>query len=227
MRAVTTRRSPKSFSWSYSKLKNFESCPKRHYHVDVVKDYKEEEGESLLFGNELHKAMAARLQKGTPLPKGFAVYEPWAERMLTPGGNLLVEQKFAIDANFGPVEFFDKNAWFRGVADVLRIKGSVGLAVDWKTGKIIEDSQQLALMAACVFAHFPEVHALRTEFVWLKDDAQTRADFRRTDMPKMWAGLWPRISALEQAHNTTTYPAKPGFLCRRYCPVTGCPHHGE
>ena len=29
------------------------------------------------------------------------------------------------------------------------------------------------------------------------------------------------------AYDTTTYPAKPGPLCRRYCPVAACPHHGE
>ncbi len=30
---------PKEWSWSYSKLKNYEVCPKRHYEVDVLKNY--------------------------------------------------------------------------------------------------------------------------------------------------------------------------------------------
>ena len=43
--------------------------------------------------------------------------------------------------------------WYRGIADVLKIAGSVALAVDWKTGKVIDDAPQLALLAACIFAH--------------------------------------------------------------------------
>lgn len=225
--ALTTYAKPKPFSFSYSRLKNFESCPKRHYHVDVVKDVREEESEQLKWGNALHDAFAKRLSKGTPLPKGMEIYEHWMEKLVTPGGNLHVELKLAMNKDFAPVEFFDRTAWFRGVCDALMVKGPVGLAIDWKTGKIVEDSQQLALMAACVFAHFPDLQALRTEFVWLKEDATTRADFRRTDMPRMWSSLWPRIEALRHAHETTSYPAKPGFLCRRWCPVSSCPHHGE
>ena len=60
MQVTTTRNKPKAFAWSYSRLKNFESCPKRHYHVDVVKDVREEESEQLKWGNALHDAFAKR-----------------------------------------------------------------------------------------------------------------------------------------------------------------------
>lgn len=224
----TTYNKPKPFAWSYSRLKNYESCPKRHWHVDIAKDVKEEESEALLYGNMLHDALAKRIGKGKELPEPFKHFEPWAERVIGDGtGELLVEQKLAITKDFGPCEFFDKSAWFRGVGDVIKIVGGAALILDWKTGKIVEDSQQLALMAACVFAHHPGVRKVRSEFIWLKEDATTRADFTREDMPKMWNNLWPRIEALETAHTTTTYPAKPGNLCRRWCPVQKCPHHGE
>ena len=46
MQVTTTRNKPKSFAWSYSKLKNFETCPKRSWHLDVARDIKEPEGEA-------------------------------------------------------------------------------------------------------------------------------------------------------------------------------------
>jgi hypothetical protein len=224
---VTTRgNKPKPFAWSYSRLKNYETCPKRHWHCDIVKDVKEEESDQLLYGNMLHSAMAKRISEGVPLPKGYDEYEDWAVKVLTGEGKVLVEQKLALNKDFGATSFFARDAWFRGVGDVIKIIGPVALVLDWKTGKIVEDSQQLALMAACVFAHHPEVMKVRSEFIWLKDDATTRADFTREGMSAVWASLWPRLQALEQAHNTTTYPAKPGGLCKRYCPVSQCPHHG-
>lgn len=225
----------KPFSWSYSRLKNFESCPKRHWHVDIQKDFKEEEGEQLLWGNAVHKALAATIDKGTPLPVGMTHYQKWVDRIVTGQGNILVEQQLAIDENFGPTKWFESDAkragmgspWYRGIGDVVKIVGPVALIIDWKTGKILEDAPQLALMAACVFAHYPTIQKVRSEFVWLKEDATTRADFDRNGMANIWKGLWPRIEALKNAHETTTYPPKPGRLCRRFCPVTACPHYGE
>ena len=212
MQVVTTRNKPKPFAWSYSRLKNFESCPKRHWHLDIQKDIKEEEGEALLWGNVVHKALADRVAKSVPLPKAMADYEKWAERILTGGGNILVEQKLAITKDFAATSWFGDTAWYRGIGDVIKIVGPVALIVDYKTGKILEDGSQLALMAACVFAHHADVKKVRSEFVWLKEDATTRADFTRDDMTRVWRNLWPRIEALEHAHNTITYPPKPGAL---------------
>lgn len=227
MEITTVRNKEKPFSWSYSKLKNFETCPKRHWHVDVARDVKEPEGEALMWGNVVHKALADRVEHGTPLPKTMSEYESWASRILTGQGKILVEQKLAINKEFGPESWFSDNAWYRGIGDVIKVVGPVALIVDYKTGKIIEDGSQLALMAACVFAHHPEVQKVRSEFIWLKEDANTRADFTREGMVKVWRDLWPRIESLEYAHKTVSFPPKPGSLCKRWCPVNVCPHHGE
>lgn len=230
MSMVTTRRGgPKPFAWSYSRLKNFESCPKRHWHIDIQKDVKEEESEQLKWGEIVHKAAAARCgPKRVPLPDNLVkLLEPWCERVTKGDGDIKTEQKLAITADFGACGFFDKDVWFRSIGDVIKINGPVALLADWKTGKVIEDSQQLALGAACVFAAYPDVRVVRAVFIWLKEDAESSAVFKREDMPAMWKGVWPRVSMLEQAHNLQSYPAKPGRLCRSWCPVTQCPHHGE
>lgn len=229
MAVVTTRRTPKEFAWSYSKLKNFESCPKRHFHIDIAKDIREEESEQLKWGNYVHDILAKRCGSGTPLPEGTpAHYEVWCDR-ITRGGNsqILVEQKLAITRDLGKTSWFGNDAWYRGVGDVIKIVGDVALIVDWKTGKILEDSVQLALMAQCVFAHYPEVQRVRSIFVWLKEDADTTEDFSRADMVGLWNLLHPRITNLKNANDTMTYAPKPGALCRKWCPVTFCPHHGK
>jgi hypothetical protein len=219
---------PRPFTWSYSRLKNFENCPKKHYELDIAKNIKEEEGESLLWGNYVHKHMALACgPTRAPLPDQLAPYQKYVDRLVTSPGNILVEQKLALMRNFGACEFFAPAVWFRGIGDVIKINGSVALTGDWKTGKILEDSVQLALTAACIFAKFPEVKKIRSVFWWLKEDCETVEDFTPADMPGLWRALWPRIEAMEHAHNTTTYQAKPSGLCKHYCPVTSCPHHGK
>jgi hypothetical protein len=230
MQVTTTGRKPKAFAWSYSKLKNYETCPKRSWHLDHAKDIREEESEQLAYGNTLHKVLAEAIAGKAPLPPHFAKLKPWVEKVTAAGNGpapkILVEQQLAIRADFGPTEWFGNDAWYRGIADVIKIVGPVAAVLDWKTGKIIEDGVQLALMAACVFAHHPSIQKIRTEFVWLKEDAVTRADFSRDDMPKVWAGVLPRVQSLENALKTATFPPKPSFLCRKWCPVEHCPHHG-
>lgn len=223
---VTTRGKPKAFAWSYSKLKNYETCPKRYYTIDVAKAVKEEESEQLLYGNMLHKHLAAAISGKAALPAGFTTHQHWVDKLQAGSATLLVEQQLAITKDFGPTEWFGDDAWYRGIADVIKIAGPVAAVLDWKTGKILEDGVQLALMAACVFAHHPGVDKIRTEFVWLKEDATTRADFTRADMPKVWAGVLPRVQMLTNAHAAMEFPPKPGTLCRKWCPVTSCPHQG-
>lgn len=228
MQLTTTGRKPKAFAWSYSKLKNFETCPKRSWHLDHAKDIREEESEQLAYGNTLHKVLAEAISGKAPLPKHFSNMKPWVDKVTGVGnGTILVEQQLAITKDFGPTEWFGKDAWYRGIADVIKIVGPVAAVLDWKTGKIIEDGVQLALMAACVFAHHPDIQKIRTEFIWLKEDAVTRADFSRNDMAKVWAGVLPRVQMLENALTTSTFPAKPSFLCRKWCPVETCAHHGS
>jgi hypothetical protein len=224
--ARPAQRGPRAFSWSYSKLKNYEVCPQRHYQVDIAKAFKDEEGEQLAWGNQLHDVLAKAIGKGEPLPKGFEKYQPWVDKMLEGEFKVDVELKLAITENFEPCAFFDDKAWFRGVIDVLKRTTAVALIGDWKAGKILEDSVQLALFAQLIFSHYPNIQKVRTEFIWLKHDATTREDFDRRDMQELWAALAPRVDMLKQAHTTGEYPVKPGGLCRRYCPVTSCVHHG-
>lgn len=219
---------PKEFAWSYSKLKNYRTCPKRYYEIDVTKNYQEDfTGEHLQWGNQVHKAFEERISKGTPFPKGMEHFEDAALRLLAVPGKVLTEQKLAIRRDLAPCTYFDKQTWFRGIADLLIINPPVALAIDYKTGKILEEAEQLALLAECVFSHYPDVHAVRTEFWWLKDDAATRQDFRRTKRKDTWRGIMPKVMELENAHKTMDFPPRTSGLCKKHCIVTGCPHNGK
>lgn len=218
----------KPFAWSFSRMKNFEVCPKRHYEIDLAKNIKEPEGEQLVWGNFVHKGLAERCGKDqTPLPKELAMYEPWAVKVLGNGGEVFVEESLALTKNFTPAGNFDADTWLRVKCDFIRIVGDVALTVDWKTGKILEDSVQLALTAACIFAKFPNIKAVRASYVWLKEDCESSENFYREDMPGMWRSIWHRIEAMEQAHTHVNYPPTPSGMCMKWCAVKSCPHNGK
>lgn len=219
---------PKEFSWSYSKLKNYRTCPKRYYEIDVAKNYQEDfSGEHLAWGKQVHTAFEERIRDGKPFPSGMEHFEEAAERLLAVPGTKLVEQQLAIKRDLSPCTWFDKQTWFRGIADLLILNPPVALAIDYKTGKIVEETEQLALLAECVFSHHPDIHAVRTEFWWLKDEAATREDFKRSKRKDTWRGVMPKVMALEEAHKTMEFPPIRTGLCKNHCIVTGCAFNGK
>jgi len=222
----------KKFAWSWSRLKNYRVCPKKHYHVDLAKEFPEPDNEVLIWGNQVHKAMSEYIDKGVKLPPMMEHYDPWPNMLVSAreaGWTVKTELKLAMSESHKPTSFFDNATWFRGVCDALAIAPTknAALSIDWKTGQIKPDAEQLALNAALIFSHYPEVNLVDTVYVWLGNDDQTRVRYGRMDMLPMWSGLMPEIRQLEEAHRTTTYPPKPSGICIRHCPVTSCPHFGK
>lgn len=219
----------KEWSWSYSKLKNYENCPKKMYEVDIAKRYPEklDPNGPLAWGNAVHDALAAALRDGTPLPEGMKHLQTWVDRVGRGAGQLYVEQKYAINRNFEKTAYFANDVWYRGIGDVVRVDNDLALVLDWKTGKILEDSVQLMLMAQCLFSHFPSLKYVRSEFIWLKDECTSPELFTRKEVADQWIGLLDRVNRMEQAAINMDYPPKPSGLCKSYCPVTACPFHGK
>lgn len=224
----------KPFAWSFSRLKNYEVCPKRYYETDVLKSFSDDSNEELAWGTRVHSVMAERCEKQIPIPTEMPIhYELWAQRVLAGGGEIYVEQELAIDENFGPAPWFGARdgggpqPWFRAKVDFLKIQNSIALLADWKTGKITEESVQLGLACACVFAKWPHLEAIRASYVWLKEDAESSDTVLRTDMPTLWRNLWPRISKLASSHQSMDFPPTPNGMCRRFCKVVSCPNHGK
>ena len=212
----------KPFTWSYSRLKNWRSCPYKHQQVDLLRKYTES-NEQLVYGNKVHKAFADALTGKSPLPREFDVWEKWVKMIKLLPGDLLVEQKFAVDRSLSATEYFGPKVWMRGIGDAIKIDGTRAAAIDFKTGKMKHDSEQLVLMAQCLFSHHSELEKIRATFIWLQDDAITSDNYTREDVANAWKnGLLAEVEEMEQAAQTQHYPKHPSGLCKAYCPVSDC-----
>lgn len=225
------------FAWSYSRLKNFRSCAKRHYHYDIAKDIREDKSEALAFGDDVHQALHMRLAKGTPLPAMMYEYEPIVQEFLagtpSPDTQILVEQKFAITRDFTPTTYFDKKnpPWFRSIADAVKVKTlpdgrQIALNWDWKTGKPKPDPLQILTAATCLLMQYPKMVAVRNAFIWLQDGIKTEVTLKREQLPELWTSIIPEVAIYEEACRTQTFPPKKNGLCREYCGVETCQYHG-
>jgi PD-(D/E)XK nuclease superfamily len=214
------------FTWSYSKLKAFETCPKRHYHYDIAKDVKEEESRALKEGAAMHTAFEERVRDGKALPLPYAQHEPLMKKLIDAPGDTMAEQKLGLTKDFRPSAFFGSNVWFRTVLDFAKIRPQTAVVIDYKSGKVTDDDTQLALMSATLMHYAPNVEVVSAGFLFVNNDKLVSRSYNREGLKGIWREILPRVQRLEDATVEGEYPPRPSGLCIKYCAVTSCPHYG-
>jgi CRISPR/Cas system-associated exonuclease Cas4 (RecB family) len=219
----------KQTAWSYSRLNSFETCPKKFWHLSVKKDVFEAESEHMRYGKQVHKALELRIGKTRPLPLNLRYLEKYASKLASAKGEKVTEQQLAIDSQFEPCDWFSKQTWCRAIIDLAIISPPHAVVIDYKTGRISDDFTQLRLAGTLLMLHMPEIQTVDLAFLWTKEKKLTKDErlLHRDDIKNVILDLMPRLKKYEKAHRTESFPARPGGLCKKYCPVKQCPHHGE
>jgi hypothetical protein len=217
-----------STSWSFTSLQQFRNCPRQYHEIRVLKNFREEESEHLLWGNRVHEAFAQALDKNVLLPAGMEMWQPIVEQFRELRGECLVENKLAVDSGFRPSGWKDwARTWCRGIVDAMWLRDDgVAVACDWKTGKRKPNSDQLALFALLIFAHHPQIQVVRSMFVWLKSAEKDREDFKREDIPRLWNLFLTDLQRLNNCMDTNTWVPRTSGLCS-FCPVSTCSYQGR
>lgn len=221
-------------AWSYSSITLFDQCPKKYYHLRVAKDIKEPESEAMLYGTAVHEAAENYMRDGTPIPEKFAFMEPYLAKLKAIPGEKLCEHKMGLKRTregMVPCEFFDPDVWFRGIADLLIIdrEKKEARVIDYKTGKSARyaDPKQLALMASCVFFHFPEVERVRAGLLFVVSKDFIPVDFLVKHRHDIFVKLDNILTARDTAYATGVFNPKQNFSCKQWCPVLDCAHNGR
>ena len=213
-------------------MKTFDQCPKKYYHLKVVKDYKEDfETEPILYGNEFHKAAEEYIGKDTPLDPRFGFAQPVLDKLNNMDGEKLCEYRMGLTANLEPCGFFDKNAWWRGVSDLTILNREKGVAkvIDYKTGKSAKyaDKGQLELMALATFKHFPEIKKVKGGLLFVGGNAFIQDTYTIENESSLWQKWLGEYGKMEQAYEADVWNPRPTGLCRAHCIVLECSHNGR
>lgn len=221
----------KPISWSFSGIKSFDQCPKKYYHLKVVKDYKETPHEATLYGSEFHKAAEEYIRDGKPLPPQFDYAKDVLDVLNNMKGDKHCEYEMGLTENLEPTGFKAENVWWRGIVDLAIIDKESGEAriVDYKTGKSARyaDTGQLELMALATFKFFPEVQRVRAALLFVVCNDFIKATYTRDDVPALWEKWIGEYNKLKAAYENGVWNPRPSGLCRKHCVVTECVHNGR
>lgn len=216
-------------AYSYSALKDFEQCPAKYYETRVLKKYKTEKTEAIIYGEEVHLALELYIKDDLPLGK-HARFKPVADVFIKMKGTKHTELKMAVNKDLEPVEFFAPDVWFRGIADLTIINGNEARIADWKSGKDkYPDKDQLEIMALMIFAHFPDVNYVRAALVFLLYDnivPKKGEMYNRIQFHTLWAKWQSKAARIEAAYESNVWVMKSSALCG-WCSVKDCPNYKE
>ena len=100
-------------SWSYSAVKLYEQCPRKYYHLRVIKDIKDDDNkEHLIYGNEFHSAAEHYVRSGTPLPEHFKFAKQQLDSLIQLPGGKHCEYKMGLTKDLLPCKFFASDCWY-------------------------------------------------------------------------------------------------------------------
>jgi hypothetical protein len=210
-------------AFSFSRLNNFETCPKKFHATSIAKSFKEQPSAAMDYGKAVHKALELRVGRGVPLPDHLGHLEGIAYQLFNTPGLKETELQMAINESHEPVGWFDKDVYCRSIADLAINVGTKAALFDYKTGKKSGEFLQLKLTGALYFQHHPKIESIKCAFVWTKDRSVTMDVLRREQLPDVWSAIAPRVDRYQEAFAKTEFPPRPGYHCR-WCPVQTCPY---
>ena len=217
--------------WSFSRIKSFEQCPKKFYHLKVAKDYKEPETEAMLYGTAVHLAAEEYVRDGKPLPPEYVYVKAPIDALCAKKGEKLCELEMGLTADLEPCGFRDEEVWWRGIADlvILDEESKTAWVIDYKTGKNTRyaDKGQLELMALAVFKHYPDIETVKGGLLFVVCNELIKDTYNSTDAGKMWEKWLADYNRMETAFDSDVWNAHQSGLCKRHCLVTECVHNGR
>ena len=209
-------------AFSYSRLNNYEACPRRFHATSIAKDWKEPESEQMHYGKAVHKALELRVAQGVQLPMHIAHLESMAALLAKAQGTKLCEYQMCIDVNLKPTSWFGKAAYCRATADLVIDYGTKAALFDYKTGRKDDNFLQLKLTACLLLLHQPRLETIKCSFIWTKDKSTTGpVEVTREGAANVWSELAPRIQRYQEAFVNNDFPPRPSWKCRG-CPVLTC-----
>lgn len=217
-------------NWSYSSLKQYETCPRQYHAVRILRSVPREETEQTLYGTALHEAAEEYVKNQTPLPPQFAFMQPIIDALLGKTGQKLAEHEMALTVHLEPCGWKDPAVWVRGIADLLIVEEERGKAwiVDYKTGSAkYPDKDQLDLLSLLVFAHFPKIVQVNSALAFVVKGAFVKHRRYITERDELWNQYRERVAKILNSQTVDAWPPRQSGLCRKYCAVTSCEHNGR
>jgi len=208
------------FALSHSRLNDFGMCGRMFQHKHILKDVPPPSGPQLDRGNEVDEALTKAVKTGL-VPPSLEHMRKIILALYVREGETHTQLQLALTWGLKECDWFDtRNSWFRAKFDVIMFDCDVCTIIDWKTGRIREDSKQLERYAFAVFAAWPFVNTVKTIYAWVdhKTISPPAVYTREGDYFRIGKEVVGLSKIVDEAIATNEFPPKKNDKCK-WCPV--------
>ena len=216
-------------SWSYSRLLDFEACPlmAKLKIIDKIPEPerplppgKTEHANDR--GTRIHDAAERFVRGGVeliPELKSFSA-EFHDLRNKYEHGMVSLEGEWAVNKDWEPVAWGDKDAWARIKLDAfVRLSKTHAVVIDYKTGKKfgneIKHAEQTQLYQLAAFLRYPELETIDVELWYTDQDDLTHMKYTRSQGMRFFQNFNQRGIAMTSAEE---FPPSPNVFACKWCP---------
>ena len=233
---------PPRFTWSYTSLQEFLTCPAQWAAKRYYKTIKDVESEAMRVGNMIHetaehygkKQIGQTFKPALIHTQYLPTVQKYVDAMVASGAELHFEKEMCFTKAFKPCGWRDWDlVYVRAKGDVLAKKGLRLSIVDYKTGKYKEDFLQLKMFAvfAALTPGFEDVQEFDPKFIFTKEAPPKNilrlpAPIQRSELKGVLGEILVVVRRMEAAWESVNFPCKVNGLCKRWCSNTACPHCG-
>lgn len=167
---------------SWSRLKDFQECPKKFHLKYIAKSFPPEDQKSihLVKGTELHKQMEDYIlaKNGQAImPLGFSPEVrqtlPYADKLFENFDEVFPEAQVACKQDWSADEWFGKQVAWRCIADVTAVRRDPAriFVGDWKSGKVYpygDGFGQLHLSAIIMLQRFANMERVNSAYIYME-----------------------------------------------------------
>lgn len=232
---------PPRFTWSYTSMQEFLTCPAQWAAKRYFKTIKDVESESMRVGDLIHETAEHYLKRAVgqkfELFKIHDQYLPYVQKycdaLVASGAELQMEKEMCFDAKMKLSSWWAKDVWVRAKGDVLAKKLMKLSICDWKSGKYKEDFLQLKLFAvlAALTPGYEDVQEFDPKFIFTKEAPPKNIlrlpePIKRTELKPVLAEILGVVRRMEQCWQNEEFQEKRNGLCKKYCANKSCVHCG-
>ena len=216
-------------AWSYSRLVDFEQCKLRakFKYVDRIPEParplpagKTEHANDR--GTRIHDAAERYVRGGVEL---IPELKPFQAEFLDlrnkfSHGMVSLEGEWAVNRDWAPVAWGDRDAWARIKLDAfVRLSKTHAVVIDYKTGRKygneIKHAEQTQLYQLASFLRYPELETIDVELWYTDQDDLTHMKYTRQQGMRFFQNFNQRGIAMTTA---TEFPPSPNVFSCKWCP---------
>lgn len=210
-------------TWSFSTLKDFESCRYRVFLAKIIKLPRDEPGPALLRGTRVHDELEKFVTgEQAELPAEAHRFEVNLNHLrdLYNTGVVEIEEDWGFTKEWESCSWKAPDLWAKMKLDAIHHDGEHScVVIDYKTGKKVGNElkhmDQGIVYAIGAMMKYPKKHFFQVEFWYIDDGGKLIKKFTRTDLMMILPRLEERAYSLTTA---STFPPVPSRHNCRWCP---------